>query len=73
MRLPGRAILEFQVEPRGAASCTLQQTARFVPKGLAGLLYWYLVYPFHAFVFSGMLHGIRNRAEGTGKDRGRTA
>jgi uncharacterized protein YbjT (DUF2867 family) len=63
MRLPGRALLEFTIHPRGSSSCTLHQTARFVPKGLAGLLYWYLVYPFHGFVFASMLHGIRHRAE----------
>jgi len=65
MRLPGRALLEFTIESRGSSSCTLHQTARFVPKGLAGLLYWYLVYPFHGVVFASMLHGIRHRAENT--------
>ena len=62
MRLPGEALLEFAVEPAGARS-RLTQTARFLPKGLLGLAYWYAVLPFHALVFSGMLHGIRREAE----------
>jgi uncharacterized protein YbjT (DUF2867 family) len=67
MKLPGDAMLEFTVEPgdpsRADAACRLVQTATFRPKGLAGLLYWYSVLPFHGFVFSGMLHGIRRAAE----------
>lgn len=57
MRLPGRAWLEFEVEPRPHGS-EIRQTAVFDPVGLAGLAYWYLVYPLHQFVFAGMLHGI---------------
>ena len=46
MRLPGRAWLEFRVEPEGP--CTLiRQIAQFEPRGLAGLLYWYLLWPVH--------------------------
>ncbi|MBI5647168.1 MAG: SDR family oxidoreductase [Ignavibacteriae bacterium] len=59
-RLPGRAWLEFRVEPDGAAS-VIHQTAVFDPAGLSGLLYWYAVYPLHALVFRGMLAGIAAR------------
>ena len=38
------------------------QTARFRPKGLAGLMYWYAVLPFHGLVFEGLLHGIAEAA-----------
>jgi uncharacterized protein YbjT (DUF2867 family) len=62
MKLPGEALLEFVVEPTAAGS-RLTQTARFLPKGLLGLVYWYTVLPFHAFVFAGMLDGIRREAE----------
>jgi hypothetical protein len=41
----------------------LRQSARFQPRGLAGLLYWLAVLPFHGLVFRGMLHGIRRAAE----------
>jgi len=57
MKLPGRAWLEFEVTPDGAGS-RIRQTAIFDPVGLAGLLYWYGIYPLHGYVFSGMLHGI---------------
>jgi uncharacterized protein YbjT (DUF2867 family) len=62
MKLPGEALLVFAVEAVGSRS-RLTQTARFLPKGLLGLAYWYAVLPFHAFVFSGMLQGIRGEAE----------
>jgi len=57
MKLPGRAWLEFEVEP-GADGSTIRQTAMFDPRGLAGLAYWYLLYPIHQPIFSGMLRGI---------------
>ncbi len=57
MRLPGRAWLEFEVEPTASGS-RVRQTAEFDPVGLAGILYWYLVSPFHHFVFAGMLGAI---------------
>ena len=62
MKLPGVALLEFDIEPDGEHS-TLIQTARFKPKGLPGLMYWYAVLPFHGIVFKGMLEGIRRAAE----------
>ena len=57
MRLPGRAWLEFEVQPTRNGS-QIRQTAIFDPVGLAGLAYWYVVYPLHQIVFAGMLHGI---------------
>lgn len=62
MKLPGRAWLEFEVEPREGGS-TLHQTATFDPLGLAGMLYWYGVWPLHQLVFAGMLRGIVRAAE----------
>lgn len=53
MKLPGEAWLEFKIE-KGI----LYQTATFRPKGVAGRLYWYLVTPFHWFVFNGMINKI---------------
>lgn len=65
MKLPGVALLEFRIEPpaTGATRTRLVQIARFRPKGLAGLVYWYLVLPLHGIVFRGMLEGIRKAAE----------
>lgn len=62
MRLPGIATLTFEVKPT-TGGCTLTQTARFKPRGLAGLVYWYAVAPLHGIVFDGMLRGIRREAE----------
>jgi hypothetical protein len=61
MKLPGRAWLEFKVEPDGKGA-RIRQTAVFDPIGLLGLIYWYGVYPLHAWVFAGMLRGIARRA-----------
>ena len=65
MRLPGEALLSFEIRPRpgGAPGSILVQTARFKPRGLMGILYWAAVRPLHAVVFDGMLRGIRLTAE----------
>jgi len=62
MRLPGEALLEFDVTESKDGSL-LTQTARFKPRGLVGLIYWVAVLPLHGFVFRGMLRGIRQSAE----------
>lgn len=53
MKLPGEAWLEFKIE-----NGLLKQTATFRPKGLPGRLYWYLVYPFHGFIFNGLINKL---------------
>jgi uncharacterized protein YbjT (DUF2867 family) len=62
MKVPGRAWLEFEVEPNATGS-SIRQTAVFDPLGLAGLCYWYALYPLHALIFRGMLRQIAKRAE----------
>ncbi|MEK6629299.1 MAG: SDR family oxidoreductase [Acidobacteriota bacterium] len=83
MKLPGEALLEFTVEPVGGSddagpadhvrACRLEQTATFLPRGLLGLPYWYVMVPFHAWIFNGMLRGIRRAAEKTAAARARDA
>ncbi|GAB4546281.1 MAG: SDR family oxidoreductase [Phycisphaerales bacterium] len=63
MKLPGVAELAFDITPRDDETTELVMCARFRPKGLLGLAYWYSVLPFHAFVFRGMLGGMRRMAE----------
>jgi hypothetical protein len=58
MRFPGKAALEFVIHQKNNGITELQQISRYVPKGLSGLMYWYVLYPFHQFVFRGMLKGI---------------
>jgi hypothetical protein len=67
MKVPGRAWLEFRVEPIDDATSRLFQTAFFAPRGLMGLLYWYLLYPIHALIFSGLAKKLAILAEGRGK------
>lgn len=65
MRLPGDASLDFELAPAtngGAAATRLVQTARFRPRGLLGLAYWYAVLPFHRPVFDGLIAGIAQAA-----------
>lgn len=62
MRLPGRAWLEFEVEPIGDGYVKIRQTAIFDPVGLFGLAYWYLICPLHDLVFASMLDSIADAA-----------
>jgi uncharacterized protein YbjT (DUF2867 family) len=57
MKLPGEAWLEFKIVKKNQ-KFFLVQTATFRPKGLTGRLYWYLVLPFHFFVFEGMAKNL---------------
>ncbi len=61
MALPGRAWLQFEVQevPNGSI---IHQTALYDPRGLLGRAYWYMVWPFHKFVFGGMLRNIGRTA-----------
>ena len=61
MRLPGRAWLEFEVEPT-ADGAVVHQTAVFEPAGLSGLIYWYALRPVHTVIFGGLLREIARRA-----------
>ncbi|MDZ7807492.1 MAG: SDR family oxidoreductase [Gracilimonas sp.] len=64
MKVPGRAWLEFQATTDEESGKTkLVQTAYFAPKGLMGLLYWYVLYPFHSLIFSSMIDNIVKEAE----------
>jgi hypothetical protein len=62
MRLPGAATLSFDVEPAPGAGTRLIMTARFRPRGLLGIAYWYSVLALHGIVFRGMLKGLARSA-----------
>ncbi|MDZ7606444.1 MAG: SDR family oxidoreductase [Cyclobacteriaceae bacterium] len=51
MKLPGEAWLEFSIDNENI----LRQTATFRPRGVFGRLYWYVILPFHFFIFNGMI------------------
>jgi len=63
MKVPGGAWLEFLAEPQENGQTLLAQTAYFAPKGLFGYLYWYAMWPFHRFIFDGMIRKLAERAK----------
>lgn len=65
MRLPGEAWLEWRVEQTPDGS-RLHQRARFHPRGLWGRAYWYVLLPFHRFVFAPTASAITRAAERRG-------
>jgi uncharacterized protein YbjT (DUF2867 family) len=58
MKAPGEALLDFTIVALDEKRCELQLTSRFLPRGLAGILYWYAFYVFHHVIFRGLLAGI---------------
>ncbi len=57
MKLPGEAWLEFRVMQKHN-KLQLRQSATFRPKGVWGRVYWFLMLPFHYFIFNGMINNI---------------
>lgn len=64
MKVPGEAVLELLLTECVDGTTEIRQCARFKPRGLFGLLYWYSVLPLHNLVFAGMLRGIARAAGG---------
>jgi uncharacterized protein YbjT (DUF2867 family) len=60
MRLPGEAILDFEIESASRGS-ELRLSTRFRPRGLYGILYWYALLPFHDILFGGMLKAVARK------------
>jgi hypothetical protein len=56
MKLPGEALLQFDVEEEGLKRTRLTLRARFLPRGLWGIVYWYSSCPAHT-ALSGHAHG----------------
>ena len=61
MKAPGDALLEFVIAPQGPGRVELKMTARFLPRGLAGILYWYSLLPAHQWLFEGMLRAVASK------------
>lgn len=58
MKLPGEAWLEFSITKKNK----LRQVATYRPKGVFGRWYWYMLMPFHFFIFKGMAKRIAKGA-----------
>jgi len=61
MKLPGRAWLEFRVDPDGKQN-RLTVTAYYQSKGRWGRIYWYVFLPFHHFIFYDLIKQIEKRS-----------
>jgi len=61
MKVPGAAWLEWTAQPEEQGT-RLTQTALFAPRGLGGVLYWYLLYPIHRMIFSDLVKAIARAA-----------
>lgn len=57
MKLPGEAWLEFRIDENNF----LHQKATFRPKGIFGRIYWYVLLPFHYFIFNGMIDNLAHK------------
>jgi uncharacterized protein YbjT (DUF2867 family) len=55
---PGDGWLEWRLD-----GPVLTQTGFFAPRGLAGFLYWYLLWPLHQTVFRGLIRKIKQESE----------
>ena len=62
MKAPGAGVLEFSIDAVDGGR-RVSVDAYFHPAGAWGLAYWYAVLPFHSYIFKGMAHTIRRRAE----------
>ncbi|MBI4397158.1 MAG: DUF2867 domain-containing protein, partial [Elusimicrobia bacterium] len=62
LKLPGRAWLQFEVSGDGASS-VICQSAIYDPAAPWGFFLWYLLYPFHKIIFTGMIREIAKEAE----------
>ena len=64
MKVPGEALLQFDIEERGPGRTALTLRARFLPRGLWGIVYWYALAPVHGPLFRGMLTALAKKVGG---------
>jgi len=57
MKVPGRAWLQWEALPEDGGT-RLVQKALFAPSGLPGILYWHVLFVFHAFIFSSLIDAV---------------
>ena len=62
MKVPGKAWLQFESAPHEDGDTVLTETAYFAPRGFWGFIYWYAMWPFHAFLFDGLIRQLAARA-----------
>lgn len=62
MKMPGDALLDVNLVASGGDRCEIQLIARFLPKGLGGILYWNGFLPVHHVLFRGMIEALARSA-----------
>ena len=62
MKVPGLAWLQFESFPQEDGKTLLTETAYYAPHGFWGFAYWYAMWPFHAFLFNGLIRRLASRA-----------
>jgi uncharacterized protein YbjT (DUF2867 family) len=60
MKVPGEAWLDFRIMKKNDGYY-LYQMATFMPKGLSGRLYWFILLPIHLVMFQGMIKAIAKK------------
>lgn len=65
MKTPGEAWLGLRVTPRDGGS-SLRQVAIFRPRGIAGRLYWWVLWPVHRPIFRSMAKRLGRRMDSSG-------
>ena len=61
MKLPGKAWLEFRIAREGPQN-RLSVVAHYETRSLSGHLYWYMVLPFHRYIFDNLIGQIERRS-----------
>lgn len=67
MKLPGRAYLAFTLKEQNNHTEAKMESI-FDPIGAWGVIYWYLMWPFHYFIFDGLLDKIKTHSEKNAKE-----
>lgn len=58
MKVPGEALMDITIRPLPENRVELELLSRFFPRGLAGMAYWYILYPIHRWIFRDMLKAM---------------
>jgi uncharacterized protein YbjT (DUF2867 family) len=69
MKVPGEAVLEFDLTAIGPGRVEIRAVGSFMPRGLLGLAYWYALLPAHRMIYGGMIRRMA-RAAGAAIVRG---
>lgn len=62
MKLPGEAILNIELVPCNRGT-QIRLGTRFRPKGIYGIIYWYILLMFHNLLFGGLLNTLAKKID----------